>query len=255
MNPYEIYDDGPGLVYGIRPVMEAVEAGKTIDKVLIASNADSPLMGGLKSLLKANGLNWHFVPVQKLNRVTRANHQGVICFISPIEFSSISQVLPGIYESGKDPLVVVLDKITDVRNFGSIVRSAECAGAHAVVIPERGAAQVNHDAVKTSAGALFRIPVCREKNLKETIEFLKASGLKVLACSEKGKTAYFNEDLKGGIAFLMGSEEEGISEEYLKRCDGHISIPMAGNIASLNVSVAAGVLLFEALRQKTQTVS
>jgi 23S rRNA (guanosine2251-2'-O)-methyltransferase len=191
------------------------------------------------------------VPVYKLNKVASGkNHQGVVAFLASITYHNIADVLPEVFKSGKTPLILVLDRITDVRNFGAIARSAECAGVDAIIIPSRGAAQVNGDAIKTSAGALHKIPVCKEDNLKTTLEYLKESGLTIAACTEKGSEPHYKTDLTGPLAVIMGSEEDGVSGEYIKRSDKKILIPMSGTIESLNVSVATGIVLFEVLRQR-----
>lgn len=209
------------------------------------------LFAELKNLMHENEVLYQWVPVEKLNRLAAGkNHQGVVAFLSPISFQKLEDVLPAVYERGKTPLLLLLDRVTDVRNFGAIARTAECAGVDAIIVPARGAAAINADAVKTSAGALHKIPVCREDNLKAAIDFLKDSGLTVAACTEKGAIPHYQADLTGPLLVIMGSEEDGISGEYLKRADVKVLIPMIGSIASLNVSVAAGVLLFEALRQR-----
>ncbi|MGI8893496.1 MAG: 23S rRNA (guanosine(2251)-2'-O)-methyltransferase RlmB, partial [Bacteroidia bacterium] len=204
----------------------------------------------LKKLLRDNGAIVQYVPVEKLNRLTRKNHQGVAGFVSLIPYRHISDVIQDVFEKGEVPLILILDRITDVRNFGAIARSAECAGAHAVVITEKGSASVNADAVKTSAGALNNIPVCKERNLKEVIDYLKNSGLKIVSCSEKGDKLFYESSMKDPVAIIMGSEEDGVSDEYLKRSDEVVKIPMMGAIGSLNVSVASGIILFETIRQR-----
>lgn len=241
----------PDFIYGTWPVMEAVKAKRDLDKVIIQHGLRSPVIGEIIAELKLLEIPYQFVPIEKMNRVTRKNHQGIIAFISPITFGRIEHVLPEIYEKGEDPFVLILDKITDVRNFGAILRTASCTGVHAVVIPDKGSAMLNSDTVKSSAGAIYTLPICRSENLKESIEYLKASGLKILAATEKGKELYFNEQLSGPVALIMGSEGEGISPEYLRRSDVLLKIPMVGTIASLNVSVAAGVLLYEVFRQRS----
>lgn len=238
------------LIFGTRAVMEAVKAGKEINKILIQKGLDNPLFAELRKELKDHSINFQFVPAEKLNSITRKNHQGVIAFISPVSYHKIENLLPGIFENGLQPVILILDRITDVRNFGAISRTAECMGVHAIVIPSRGSVLITSDAIKTSAGALHRLPVCREDNLKETIKYLKESGLKIIACTEKTDTNIFAIDLNVPIAFILGSEDEGISPEYLKLADERAKIPMTGNIASLNVSVACGMILYELVRQK-----
>ena len=211
---------------------------------------NNPSINELKSLLKKSNTIYQAVPVEKLNRLTKNNHQGVVCFISEVTYYKIEDIVPQIFEDGKSPLLLILDRITDVRNFGAIARSAECAGADAIIIPSKGAAQINSDAIKTSAGALHGIKVCRENNLKDVIEYLKESGISVIACTEKTDDSIYTADFSLPVAIIMGSEEDGISGEYLKRCDKKVKIPMAGKISSLNVSVATGIILFEVLRQR-----
>ena len=191
------------------------------------------------------------VPLEKLNRLTRKNHQGVIAWLSQVSYARLDTVLPLVYESGEEPLILVLDGVNDVRNFGAIARSAECAGVHAIVIPAVGSAAVNADAIKTSAGALHRVPVCREKDLPGAVRYLRDSGLKLIAATEKTENTLYSTDLSGPAAVIMGSEERGISNALLKEADTWTAIPMKGEISSLNVSVAAGIVLFEVLRQRT----
>lgn len=238
------------FIYGIRPVMEAIHAGKEIEKIFITRGARGDLMQELKQLMRENTILYTEVPVEKLNRLTRKNHQDVVCFISSVTYQSIEDIIPAIFEKGETPLILVLDRITDVRNFGAIARTAECAGVHAIVIPAKGAAQINSDAVKTSAGALNSIPVCREKNLRNTLDYLKASGLQLIAATEKTPELVYSIDYTSPSAIIMGSEEDGISSDLLKLADKKIKIPLFGTIESLNVSVACGVVLFEAIRQR-----
>ncbi len=238
------------MVYGIRPLMEALTSDKEIEKVFIQKGLGGKTFHEMMPLLKEREIPFQIVPIEKLNRITRKNHQGVVAYISPVAFYKIEQVLPGIYEAGRMPFILILDKITDVRNFGAIMRTAESAGVDAVLIPSKGAAQLNSGTIKSSAGAIYKIPICREYNLKEAINFLKNSGLRIAAVSEKAEKAHFAEDLTGPLALIMGSEGEGISGEYLKLSDVKVRIPMLGSIASLNVSVATAVLLYEVVRQR-----
>lgn len=238
------------LIYGMRPVMEAIAAGKEIDRLMLQQGLKGELVPSLRKLINDFSVPYQYVPAEKLNRLVRGNHQGVICFISPISFQPVENLLMSVYEKGETPLFVILDRVTDVRNLGAIARSAECAGAHGLIIPERGGAPVNSDAIKTSAGALTSLPVHRSANLKLTIDYLKTSGLKIVAASEKGTLPYFEAGFAGPLAIIMGSEEDGVSPEYLKRCDEVVRIPMRGSIGSLNVSVAAGILLFEVVKQQ-----
>jgi 23S rRNA (guanosine2251-2'-O)-methyltransferase len=238
------------LVFGIHPVKEALLKGSSIDKVLIQKGAKSEAIHEIRQMLRQQNVIWQEVPIEKLNRVTRANHQGIIALISPIIFQHIEDIIPSIFEKGEVPLLLVLDRLTDVRNFGAICRTAESVGAHAVIIPDRGSARIGGDMVKTSAGAILNVPVCRSKNLKEVFSYLAQSGIHIFACSEKGEKYYFQEDLSIPLALLMGSEEDGISAEYFQYCDAHIKIPMKGKTGSLNVSVATGVILYETIRQR-----
>ncbi|MDE6928931.1 MAG: 23S rRNA (guanosine(2251)-2'-O)-methyltransferase RlmB [Muribaculaceae bacterium] len=240
-------------IFGIRAVMEAIESGKQIDKVMVRNDLNGQLAGELFNLLRANDIRPQRVPEQKLNRITRKNHQGVIAFVSAVNYYSLRQVVPTLFEDGILPMLVVLDGITDVRNFGAIARTAECCGVNAIVIPERGSAGVNADAVKTSAGALLHLPVCRERSLKESVEYLKLSGYTIVAASEKADINYTKTDFTGPVAIVMGAEDVGISPEILSLCDNMVSIPMFGHIGSLNVSVAAGVMLYEAVRQRLES--
>jgi 23S rRNA (guanosine2251-2'-O)-methyltransferase len=243
--------DDNQLIFGIRAVSEAITAGKEIDRLFVQEGLQNNLFNDLRKICREHEVHFTMVPVYKLNKIAPGkNHQGVVAFLSTITYHDIEQLLPEVFESGKTPLILILDRITDVRNFGAIARSAECAGVDAIIIPSRGAAQVNGDAIKTSAGALHKIPVCREDNLKNTIDFLKNSGLQIVSCTEKGSEPVYNVDLKGPMAIIMGSEEDGVSGEYLKRSDAKVLIPMKGEISSLNVSVATGIILFEVLRQR-----
>lgn len=242
--------DNSDYIFGIRPTIEAIKSGKEVEKILIQTGINGELFSELNRLIRENKIPTQYVPVEKLNRITGKNHQGIIAFVSPIAFHSIENLVPTIFEAGKTPLLLILDRITDIRNFGAITRTAECAGVDAIIIPTRGSAQVNSDALKTSAGALFKIPVCREENLKNTIDFLKESGIQIIACTEKTDGYYYELDYNTPTAIIMGSEEDGISPEYLKKADYKGKIPLMGEIGSLNVSVACGVMLYEAVRQR-----
>jgi 23S rRNA (guanosine2251-2'-O)-methyltransferase len=237
-------------IFGIHAVLEAVDAGKDLDKVLVRRGGGSELLKKLLGVLGKMEIPVQMVPVEKLNRITGKNHQGVIAFLSEIPYQDITTLLPAIFERGEDPLILLLDGISDVRNFGAIARSAECAGVHAIVVPASGSAAINADAVKTSAGALHRIAVCRHRDLLTVLRFLKESGLKIFAATEKASDSLYETDMTGPAGLVMGSEDTGISPQLLKIADSWISIPMKGTIASLNVSVAAGVILFDMLRQR-----
>lgn len=230
--------------------MEALEAGKQLDKIMIQKGLKSQTFQELWPLIKEHDVPFQYVPPEKLNRITRKNHQGVVAFAAAVSFQNLPEIITRCYERGEDPLILMLDRVTDVRNFGAISRTAECLGVHAIVVPTRNSAPVNFDALKTSAGALNHIPVAREKNLKETIDYLKQSGIRVAGCSEKAEVNSYEADLKGPLCIIMGSEENGISPEYLKLCDLKVKLPMMGKISSLNVSVATGAVLYEVARQR-----
>jgi 23S rRNA (guanosine2251-2'-O)-methyltransferase len=247
--------ENDNLIFGTRAVIEAVNAGKDIEKIFVQKGLSNELFSQLRKALKDQTVPIQFVPPEKLKRLTDKNHQGVVAFLTAITYYECETLLASVFESGKLPLVLVLDRVTDVRNFGAIARSAECAGVDFIVIPTRGAAQINGDAIKTSAGALHRLKVCREDNLKTTLEFLKESGLQVIACHEKTDKMIYDADFTRPTAVIMGSEENGISNEYLKRSDLQVKIPMTGKIASLNVSVATGIILFEAVKQRLSVTS
>lgn len=229
--------------------MEAVDAGQEISKVFLRKGLEGDQYKKLLGLLRNNSIPIQIVPVEKLNRITRKNHQGVIAFVSPIEYARIENLIPALFESGEQPFIIVCDGITDTRNIGAIARSAECAGAHAILFPVRGSALISADTVKTSAGALSHISVCRTDNLKSTLSFLKNSGLKIVAATEKGEIMYNQPDLSGPVALLLGAEDTGISPEYLQVADVLVKIPVKGKIGSLNVSAAATVLMYEIVRQ------
>jgi 23S rRNA (guanosine2251-2'-O)-methyltransferase len=237
-------------IYGIRPTVEAIKAGKEIEKIFLQNGLKGEGFREMFSLIKELEIPFQFVPVEKLNRLSRQNHQGVITYVSEITYQRIEDLVPFVFEHGRQPLFLILDRVTDVRNVGSIARTAECAGVDGLIIPARGSAQINSDAIKTSAGALYKLPVVRAQNLKETIQFLKDSGLTIVAATEKTDKDYTTANFNRPMALIMGSEGEGISEEYLKLTDEVVRIPLAGEIESLNVSVATGVILFETLRQR-----
>jgi 23S rRNA (guanosine2251-2'-O)-methyltransferase len=238
------------FIFGTRPLIEALKSGIEIEKVLIQSGSRSPQLSEVIRLTRERSVPYQMVPVEKLNRITRKNHQGVIAFTSAVVYQKLEYILPMLFEAGLTPFILILDKVTDVRNFGAIARTAEASGVHAIVFPTRGSALIGADAVKTSAGALTRINICREENLKTTIDFLKQSGLKIAAVSEKSDKQIWDNDLNGPIALILGSEETGISGAYLQMADLHLRIPMAGSIESLNVSVAAGIACYEVVRQR-----
>lgn len=237
-------------IFGIRAVIEAIEAGKDIDKIYIKKDLQGELVKELLDLIHRHHIVTQRVPVERINRITRKNHQGVVAFLSAVTYHKLDDVIPALYEEGVMPFVVVLDGITDVRNFGAIARTCECAGVNAIVIPERGSASVNADAVKTSAGALHHIPVCREHNLTGAVKALKDNGYAVIAASEKADINYTQADYTTPVALVMGAEDVGISPDVLRLCDTFVSIPLFGHISSLNVSVAAGIMMYEVVRQR-----
>ena len=239
-----------GIVFGIRTVIEAIQSGKTINKVLIQRELKGDLFQELWKLLQENSIPIQKVPFQKLNGITGKNHQGVIAFISPIVYQNIEWIVPSIYEKGTDPLVLVLDRVKDVRNFGAIARTAECLGVHAIVVPDKDAALINADAIKTSAGALHKIPVCKVSQLKKTISYLSEAGLTIVGCTEKAEKTISNQSLVGPMAIIMGSEQDGIDNRLLVKCDHLVKIPLIGSIQSLNVSVASAIIIYEIQRQQ-----
>lgn len=237
-------------IFGLRPIIEAIDAGKTIDKLLIQKGLKGEIIGELIAKAKNHFIPFQYVPVQKLDRLTRKNHQGAFAFLSPIDFHSIENLLPQIYEEGKNPLILILDRVSDVRNFGAIARTAECCGVDAIIIPEKGSASVNEDAMKTSTGALFRIPVCKEKSLKEVVKFLQLSGISITCATEKTNDTLYSVDFTVPTAIVMGSEENGVSNDLMRNAENLAKLPMLGEIGSLNVSVACGAFLYEAIRQR-----
>lgn len=242
-----------GGIFGLRPIIEAIEAGKTIDKIFIQKGLQGDTFSELRKLIKENDISVSYVPIEKLNRFTRKNHQGVYAFLSPIDFYSIEDILPQIYEEGRVPFLLMLDRISDVRNFGAIARTAECVGIDAIIIPQKGSASINADAIKTSTGALYNIPVCKEINLRKTIDYLQQFGVQIVSATEKAEDYIYKADFSLPTAIVMGSEEDGISDQILKVSDKIVKLPMFGETASLNVSVACGVFLYEAVRQKLKT--
>jgi 23S rRNA (guanosine2251-2'-O)-methyltransferase len=242
------------MLFGLRPILEALSAGRTLEKIFLLRGTKNSLVSDISTAARAAGIPVQLVPGEKLDGLTRKNHQGAVAFVSPIDYAPLDSIVSGLFEEGKVPFLLLLDRITDVRNFGAIARTAECLGVQAIVVPGRGAAQINGDALKTSAGALNILPVCRENNLQETIRFLQQSGVTVVACTEKADEAVgaSEVDFTGPVAVLMGSEEDGISPELLRLADVKLKVPMSGQIQSLNVSVAAGIMLFEVARQRVQ---
>jgi 23S rRNA (guanosine2251-2'-O)-methyltransferase len=238
------------FIFGTRAVMEAIHAQRDIDKILVDKEVNNELIKELLSLAKEEKIQVVRVPEAKLNRITRKNHQGVVAHMSAIQYASLDNVIDECFSKGIAPLILILDRITDVRNFGAMARTADCAGVHAIVIPEKGSAQINSDAVKTSAGALNHLPVCKVKNLYYTVKDLKKMGLNVVSVTEKTERLMYDADFSLPTALIMGSEEDGISQELMGISDEFVKIPLSGNIESLNVSVSAGVVIYEAIRQR-----
>lgn len=237
-------------VYGIHALQESFTSDHDIEKILIQKNSPNEALKAVTAQAKTLGIPVQSVPLEKLNGITRKNHQGVIAFISPIQYRSLDNVLDEVYRKGEMPFLLILDGITDVRNFGAIVRTAECAGINAIVVPSKGTALMGQDAMKTSSGALHHVPVCRSQNLHKTISFLQQSGVKVIGCTEKTDQQLFDEKMDGPVALVMGSEEKGLSSDSIKTCDAILKLPMKGKISSLNVSVAAGIVMYEVVRQR-----
>jgi len=237
-------------IFGIRAVIEAIHSEKTIDKLFIQRGLQGTLHKELMGLLRQKNINFSLVPVEKLNRLTRKNHQGVVAYISPIEFQDLENLVLNVIESGETPLFLILDQLSDVRNFGAIIRTAECTGVHGIIIQKKGGAPVSADTVKTSAGAVFKIPICKVDHIKDAIYYLQGSGIQIVAATEKASDPIYNINLKNPTAIVMGSEGKGISNSVLKLSDKLAKLPMYGEISSLNVSVACGVFLYEVIRQR-----
>ena len=242
--------DKSQVVFGIRAVIEAIESGKQVDKVLMKKDLGGELARELLSVTREYNVPVQRVPVERINKVTRKNHQGVIAFMAAVDYYHVDDIVPALYDEGINPLVVVLDGVTDVRNFGAIARTCECAGVNCIVIPERNSVSVNADTVKTSAGALNYLPVCRERNLVKAVQYLRDSGFKVMGASEKTDLNYTKADFTGPVAIVLGAEDTGISTDVLKLCDTLVAIPEFGQINSLNVSVAGGIMIYEVVRQR-----
>lgn len=239
------------MIFGMRPVLEAIDAGREIGKVLLRTGIESDRSRELTAALRKHDIPLQMVPVEKLNRVTRKNHQGVIAFVSPVEYTRIESLIPSLFEKGENPFIIVCEGVTDTRNIGAIARTAECAGAHALLLPTKGSTMISADAVKTSAGALNHMAVCRTENLKSSLVFLKNSGLKIIAATEKTGGIYYQTDLTGPAVLLLGAEDTGLPPEYLRLADVIVKIPVKGKVSSLNVSVAAAVLIYEMVKQNS----
>ncbi|CAN5564957.1 23S rRNA (guanosine(2251)-2'-O)-methyltransferase RlmB [soil metagenome] len=238
------------LIYGTRAIIEAVRAGRQIDKIYLQTGLNNDLMKELVNTLKEHDVPYSWVPLEKINKLTTKNHQGVVGFLSAAVFASLQSLIDLAYSEGRTPFFLLLDRITDVRNFGAVARTCECAGLDALVIEEKGNAPITSDAVKTSAGALHHLPVCRVKSLKQAIKDLQDNGIQVVAFTEKASKSLYELDLSMPTALIMGSEEDGIAPALLKDANAVAKIPMKGKIESLNVSVAAGVAIYEVVRQK-----
>jgi 23S rRNA (guanosine2251-2'-O)-methyltransferase len=238
------------FIFGMHPVMEAIKGGRQIDRVMVRQGLRGGAYHDLMKVITGYDIPWQVVPQEKLDHITRKNHQGVIAWLSAIEFQDIENLLPRIFEEGNEPLLLMLDGVNDVRNFGAIARSASCFGAHAIIIPEKNSARISADAVKASAGALNTFPVCRVKSITKCLIYLKESGLKAISATEKAINNVNASALTGPVVIILGSEEKGISRELLTMSDIQVSIPVYGTISSLNVSVSAGIMLYEILRQR-----
>lgn len=237
-------------IFGIRAIIEAVNAKKEIDKVFIQKEAQGELMSELLKTLKKSNINFSYVPVEKLNKLTHNNHQGAVATIAPISFISLENLVESVIASGKTPLFLILDQLSDARNFGAIIRTAECTGVDGIIIQKQGAAPVNGDTVKTSAGAVFNVPICKVDHIKDAVFYLQGSGIKTVAATEKTDNNLYDISLNEPIAIIMGSEDKGVNPSVLKIVDQKAKLPMFGTISSLNVSVACGAFLYETVRQR-----
>lgn len=242
--------DKKEMIYGTRAVMEAIKAGREIEKIYVQAGLSNDLIKELINTAKANEVPYSFIPQQKLNALSTKNHQGVICMLSAVRYVPIENLIDKAYAEGHSPFFLILDRVTDVRNFGALARTAECAGLDGIIISEKGNAPITGDAVKTSAGALNHLPVCRVHDLKKTFQLLQNNGIQIIACIEKAEKTIYEIDLKSPTALVLGSEEDGISDELLRAADVLVKIPMKGKIESLNVSVTAGVAIYEVVRQQ-----
>lgn len=237
-------------IFGIRAIIEAIQAGKEVDKVFIQKDAQGDLMRDLMKTMKANKINFTYVPVEKLNRLSSKNHQGAVASIAPISFVDLETLVTNVVDSGKTPLFLILDQLSDARNFGAIIRTAECTGVDGIIIGKQGAAPVNGDTVKTSAGAVFNVPICKVEHIKDAIFYLQGSGIKTIAATEKTDDSIYDLSLSEPLAIIMGSEDRGVNPSVLKIVDEKAKLPMFGTISSLNVSVACGAFLYEVVRQR-----
>jgi len=239
-------------IFGTRAVMEAIKAGREIEKIFIQAGLNNDLIKELITTAQARKVPYTFVPQQKLSTLGDKNHQGVVCQLAVVQYASLENIIDKCYSEGREPFFLILDRVTDVRNFGAIARTVECAGLDGIIIGDKGNAPISADAMKTSAGALNHLPVCRVKDMRETFRFLKDNGIQIVACTEKAEQSLYEIQMNSPLALIMGSEEDGISPQMLKDADHLAKIPMHGKIASLNVSVAAGIAIYEAVRQKAK---
>ena len=243
--------DNETTIFGIRAIIEAIKSGKTIDKVFMQKELHGELFKELEAHIRSQSINSSYVPVEKLNRLTKGNHQGAVAQISPIEFHDIDDLVVQVLESGKTPLFLLLDQLSDVRNFGAIVRTAECTGVNGIIIQKKGGAPINGDTIKTSAGAIFKMPICKVDHIKDAVFHMQSSGIRVIAATEKADNYVFDVSFKEPCAIIMGSEGRGINPSVLKVVDDQAKLPILGDIESLNVSVACGAFLYEAVRQRS----
>lgn len=237
-------------IFGLRAIIEAIQAKKHIDKVYLQKGLSGELFKELEFILRKKKMATSYVPVEKLNKLTQNNHQGAVALISPVDFQNFESLVEGILERDSMPLFLLLDQVTDVRNFGAIIRTAECTGVNAIIVPKTGSAPITSDTIKTSAGAVFNIPIAKVDHLKDAIYYLQASNIAIVAATEKGDNTIFQTNLKSGCAIIMGAEDKGISDSILKLVDHKAKLPIAGKIGSLNVSVACGAILYEVFRQR-----
>jgi 23S rRNA (guanosine2251-2'-O)-methyltransferase len=238
------------MIFGTRAVTEAIKAGREIEKIYIQSSLSNDLIKELIKTATEYKAPYSFIPQQKLDRLSSKNHQGVICVLSAVQYASLENIIDKCYQEGREPFFLIVDRVTDVRNFGALARTADCAKMDAIIISDKGNAPITGDAMKTSAGALSHMPVCRVRDMKATIKLLKENGIQIVACTEKASDLIYQTDFNTPLAIILGSEEDGISPQLLKDADRLVKIPMKGNIESLNVSVAAGIIIYEAIRQK-----
>ncbi len=238
-------------IYGIRAIIEAIKAEKPIDKVFIQKGLKGDLFKDLETIIRKNGINVSYVPIEKLNRLTKGNHQGAVANISPIQFYTLEDLVEKVKKTKETPLFLLLDQLSDVRNFGAIIRTAECTGVDGIIIQKKGAAPVTADTIKTSAGAAFKVPIAKVDHIKDAVFYLQASDIKIIAATEKTETSIYDVSFKESCAIIMGSEDVGISPSILKIVDEKAKLPMLGEIGSLNVSVACGVFLYEVVRQRS----